>query len=536
MRREVFSLFILSFLALTITAVPLYVVDGNDAIRVGEVKNWKKPFVELTTVSTAMGLKWSFKDGIGVVTNGKDFVSFNVKTHGGTFDALYKMDDVASGNTEAWISLEAIAKLAGLTYEKENVGYILLRKKPTLQFNGALLYGGKFTLFFKESPLPFTIRVKSHGMKTMVTVFPVTVSKEYVPIRSPLVEENIGKYSVTYTITYSGPVKILTSLGYPSLPVQSKKSLSFKNGVTFHILEFKTSTDETVHVGVLKVPHGVKTRIVYPSTGVGQKELLASMVPATSLAAAGFPASNVGFIMKNGELIHASSEDGPLLVWNDQKFDIIETSPTISVNIGNVPFGVDSVNKEKGNVILYSHRYGPVIPREASRVYYVVRNGRIVSESYTAHAEKNEYVLSLTKAYAIFLKNVEIGDDFCLFISFGEPIGSEKHDEIIQGESLLVSSSEKVPWLSAKNVKGRIFFVAAVKDEDLYLLRFESTTKIDLGEIANMLVNMGFSKAMLVGKGNAVTMIVNGKVVEFERKGLYPVGFGIEIDKTTGGA
>lgn len=59
---------------------------------------------------------------------------------------------------------------------------------------------------------------------------------------------------------------------------------------------------------------------------------------------------------------------------------------------------------------------------------------------------------------------------------------------------------------------------------------------MDLDEISNILLNLGFSKAMCLGSGKNVSMIVSGKIVGFKGQGLYPAEFGIEIDQTTGGA
>ncbi len=532
MRKTYFLLGFSTLLTIVAWAIPLYIVQGNDAILIGTIKVWKTPYVNLQSISNAVGLKWSVEDGSGVMTNGDDFVNFNVKTHKGTFDALYELDNVASGTNPTWVSLKVVSKLLNLPIVKEGAGYFLLKTKPFVQFNGALMYMDTFTLFFSKKPSTFAIHVEYQKMKTVVTVFPVHVSKDYVSPHSPLVSENVGKYSVTYTIFFPHKVKVVESLGYPSLPVQNAKSLNLSHGITFHT--FKIQAKTLIRVYALKIPSGVNTKVVYPIKGVGTLSTLTSMISATSVAAVGWSTKASGFIACKGNLIHACVENGPVLVWNDRKFDIIETSPTIAVNIGEVPFNVDGVNSNNGGVLLYTWRYGQVIPRE-DRIYYVVKGGKVVSKSYMPKVQKGEYLISIDKEYALFLRSVNVGDNFNLFVSVaGNQLKS--YEGVVQGKTLLVSNSKRVPWLPVENLnETNSLMTAGVKDGDLYLVKMASSKKMNFGEIADVLVNMGLSKAMLLAS-NVNQMIVDGKIVEFERKRLYPVGFGIEIDKTTGGA
>jgi hypothetical protein len=538
MKKNVLSFSILvAVFAIFSFSKSLYLVDGNKAMRLGEVFSWSQPYVKLSDVSVALNLKWSYKGRNGVVTNGKDFISFNTLTHQGIYDAIYKMGSVATGVKTPYLSLTALTKLTNSKLQEDAVGYFFVEKTPSLVVNGALLYGNRFTIFFKEKPSPGIVNVETKGMVSTVTIFPISISQNYVPSRSPLVVETRGKNSIIFRITFTSDLNIAYALGYPSLPLQKSKNVDLSNGMSYQSLDYTLLKEKHIKIGVLKIPpNSGKLKIVHPLSGVGEKELITSMIHATCLAAVGFSNVYNGFIEYGKVFSYSSLQNGPVLVWNDQKFDIIETSPTISVNIGDVPFNVDEVNGTKGNVIIYTDEYAPDIAEESNRIYFEIRNGKIVGMNYTHHPEKGEYVLSLTKDYKIFLKNIQLGGDFFIFSSLGSDMNT--WNGLLQGRCLLVNNSrrEKIWPKQVKECEGKDVLIAALKGKNLYFVKMESDDVISATEMADVMMNMGFFKAMLLDSGKSVSMIVNGKSVEFTNHGLYPVGFGVEIDKTTGGA
>ncbi len=538
MRRSAFfALFIVVFAFLSFSA-SLYLVNGNEEMYLGKVYTWSQPYVKLQDVGVALDLQWSYKGRSGAVTNGKDFISFNTSTHMGIYDAIYTMNDVASGTSTPYLSLKALEKIADVKVESDAVGYLLLKKSPTLVVNGALLYGNKFTVFFKEKPSTNVIKVTSSGMVSTVTIFPIKISPKYVSSHSPLVVETKGKNSIVFRITYTSKVQVLYALGFPSLPFQRTKSVQLTNGITYQSVDSTSLNGKRVRIGMVKIPPASgKMKIVYPLRGIGEKSLITSMINATSLVAVGFSNTQNGFISYDKILSYSSSQNGPLLVWNDRKFDIIETSPTISVNIGNVPFSVDEINDPNGSVVLYTEDYGPAIPKDDKKMYFEVKNGEIVGMRYVPHPGKGEYILTITKDYQIFLKDVQLGDDFYIFTSLsGKDTSVWKG--IIQGKCLLVNNSKKARiWPEEeKKCESNDFLIAALKKRALYLIKAECNQEMNANEISDIMFNMGFSKAMILESGKSISMIVNGKDVEFNDYGLYPVGFGVEIDKTTGGA
>ena len=537
MRKGVFLLFVALLTTISFSK-SLYLVDGNKAMLLGKVFLWSEPYVKLADVKIGLNLQWSYKGRSGVVTNGKDFISFNTVTHKGIYDALYIMGDVASGTKVPYLSLNALTKLTNFKLENEPAGYFFVKKPPTLVVNGVLLYGNKFTVFFKEKPEVPLMDIQTSGMISTVTVFPVLISSDYLPSRSPLVVEKRGKNSIVFRITHMPNLEISYALGYPSLPLQTSKNVKLGDGLSYQSMELTSLNGKHVKLGILKIPpKSEEVKIVHPLTGVGEKSLITSMINSTSLAAVGFSNDHGGFVKYGKVFSYSSLQNGPLLVWNDQKFDIIETSPTISVNIGEVPFNVDKVNSPRGNVILYTDDYAPVIPK-GERIYFEIKNGKVVGMNYVSHPGKKEYILSLTKDYQIFLKNVHLGDDFYLFYSLGGKYDMSSWNGIIQGRCLLVNDSkkEKIWPDKLKECQGKNVLIAALKNGNLYFVKAECEQEIDANEMADMIINMGFSKAMFLENGKNVSMIVNGKAVEFMNHGLYPVGFGVEIDKTTGGA
>ncbi len=523
-------------------AIPVYLVNDNGTIFLANASFWKdRPFVEISQIATVLNLKWSYKREMGIVAYKGNFISFNARNHMGMYDALYKTDDVATDVKAPYILVKAIAELVGLKMTVDPAGVFLIQSTPTISLKGVLLYGKTFTIFFNSKSSKTTINVTSHGMVTTVKVFPVSFSKDYIPANSPLVIEKDGEVSAVYRITSMGKIKISTAIGYPSLPIQEATSLNFENGIRYNSLTYKTLTGKIVRLNLLKIPpSAAQIKVVYPHSGIGTTELLSSITSSTAVAAIGFSSGkSPGFAMVNGKIISAPIRNRPTLVWNDKKFDIIETSPITTVNIGYIPFMLDGINCATGNVVMYTQEYGPEIPKSEDRMYFEVSNGVIVGEKYVSHIKNdNTVIFSLTSKYKLFLKNVKTGDFVTPFTSLrGVELGDIKG--AIQGQCLLIYDSKKMKlWFSKErgDFKGPKM-VVGIKNKALYFLRMNSkNSDLDLDDISDILLNLGFSKAMCLGSGKNVSMIVGSKIVDSKDQGLYPTGFGIEIDQTTGGA
>ncbi len=517
---------------------PFYLVNGDQVFYLGKVFAWNNTFyADLSQISVSLDLQWSYKNGVGVVVHKNDFISFNTYNHLGVYDALYDIGRVASGVKTPYLSVNALSKLVNLEWKNEPVGILMIKKKPAVTLNGALLYGKGFTLFFNSKPASQVVKVKSHGMVATVTVFPILISKKYKSVNSPLVVEKDGKISATYRVTHDGILNISTAVGFPSLPIQKSKALMLEKGVEYHSFESTSVSGKVIHLGVVKVsPGSAKIKVVYPKNGMGNLQPITSMIAATSLTAIGLPAVSRGFVMYGGKILSAPVYGEPTMVWNDQKFDIIETSPMITVNIGDVPFMINGINCATGDVVIYTKDYGLPIPKSDQRIYFEVQENKIIGNEYKPRA-KNEMILSLTNNYDLFLKNVQLGDKISFFTSFGES-GLKGLVGAIQGSALLVYNSQRVrTWASQDDVcGGKSTLVVGIKDDDLYFLKISSKEGIKTDDLSNLLLNLGFSKAMCFKSKMEVSMIVQKKVVDFYEHGLYPVGFGIEIDKTTGGA
>lgn len=529
----------LILLATYAVGTSLYMINGNDAAYMSKVSYWNGvPFVRISDVATFLGLKWSYKNGMGMISNGSDFISFNPESHSGLYDALYPVENAATGTGLPWVSMDVLKKLTGIGYTLDPVGICMVRKSPSTELNGAVLYRGNFTLFFKTIPASSVVSVVNAGMVATVTVFPVSFSKGYLSPRTPLIVEKDGEYSSTYRITHLSSLTVSASVGLPGLPAQTSKEIDFPGGVRYRTVVSTSLSGKAIRLSMLMVPEGTDMKLVYPKGGFGNTALLGSIVSNGALGAIGFNRNETtGFISSNGEFLGAPLQNWSTLIWNDQKFDILEKSPVVTVNIGNVPFTINGINGGDGDVIMYTPLYGPKIPESTGRIYLEVKEGRIVGTSYVEHA-MDDVVLSLTKGYELFIKSVNLGDMVSFFTSFGSIY--QKVENAIQGYPLLIYNSQKIPFWSpdsgANTATSRI--VAAIKEKTLYFIRADSLNGKDgvtLSELSDTLLNMGFSKALCLGSGDGASMVVEGKVVDELNQGLHPVEFGIEIDKTTGG-
>ncbi len=536
MRKTILLFFVLA--PLCVIGRSFYLVNASQSSYLGKVFVWENiPYVKISQISIPLNLKWSYKNGVGVIVYGSNFISFNDHNHQGVYDALYNLGKVSSGVKTPYISVNALSKLVNLEWKDDPAGVFIIKKKPTVTLNGALLYRKTFTLFFASKPTSHVVKIESHDMVSTVTVFPVKLSKRYKATSSPLVVEKDGRVSVTYRVVHNGTLNISTDLGFPSFPVQKSRSIKLEKGIEYHSLESTSLSGKTIQIGAIKIsPGAAKMEIVYPKNGIGNFQAITSMVNATSLAAVGLPMTSRGFVMYKGKILSAPVYNEPTMVWNDRKFDIIETSPMLTVNIGDVPFTVDGINCATGDVVLYTEDYGLPIPKDDRRTYFEVQGNKIVGNEYKLHA-KNEMILSLTGKYDLFIKNVRLGDGISFFTSFGET-GLKDLIGAVQGSVLIIYNSQKMKiWGSQRDLIGnKSTLIFGIKDDDLYFLKISSKKKMKVDDLSDVLLNLGFSKAMAFESENAVSMIVQGKVVDFYERGLYPVGFGIEIDKTTGGA
>ncbi len=535
------KLFVLSLIFLTGYAfgMALYMVNGNEKLYMSQVSYWNNvPFVRLSDVASPLGLKWSYRNGIGVVTNGKDFVSFNVKNHSGFYDAIYPIENASTGTALPWISMDVLKKLTDLEYTVEPVGICLIRKSPTTALTGAVLYRRGFTLFFSSKPTNTAVKVINKGMVATVTVFPVRFSDEYLSPKTPLIAEEDGSYSAVYRITHLSSLTVSTEIGLPGLPAQTSKEIDFPEGVSYQTIVSTTLRGNALRLSLVRIPEGTRLKFVYPKNGFGETALLGSIVSDEALAAIGFNRQETsGFISSDGKIFGAPIQNWSTLIWNNQKFDILEKSPVVTVNIGNVPFTINGINGGDGDVIMYTSAYGPRIPKSDDRIYLEIKDGRIVGTGYVERASK-DMVLSLTKSYELFIRSVGLGDMVSFFTSYGNFF--QNSENAIQGYPLLIYNSQKIPFWSPEEgtntTTSRI--VAAIKNKTLYFIKAESLNEkngVTLSELSDTLLNMGFSKALCLGSGNETSMIVEGKVVDGLNQGLHPVEFGIEIDKTTGG-
>jgi len=235
-----------------------------------------------------------------------------------------------------------------------------------------------------------------------------------------------------------------------------------------------------------------------------------------------------GLVYSMGHIYGAPMMNKPALTWNGQKFDIIETDQLMTVNIGNIPFVVDGVDTDEGNVILYTKNYGLDISNSKDRSYFEIENGRIVGMGYQERVADEE-LLSIKNIYSSFLKNVTLGQS----VSFILPFNLQNVNLGIQGKVMMIQNFNRIPVFEKGT--GDNGFFAAMKGNNLYFIDAENSGGIVLSSLQTLFMNMGFSDAIYLGNEDQISMIVGDKPVDHEPEAAL-FQFWIEIDKTTGGA
>lgn len=502
-------------------------IEGQSTQKISEITYWHgKPFVYLADISKSLGIKWSLKDGMGIAEWNGNFLSFNTVSGDGLYDSIYYVKDVATNQTNPLVSVEALSKLLQIEYTVEPTGIFLIKSPPDIVINGAILYGNDFTLFFNKNPGDL-LKIEKNGMVTDIQCFPIVFSDKYVPPDSPLVVENNGTFSVNYTITASSNLKVITSIGTPTFPIQQSDFINFGNGITYKSMVSTSLSGATVSVKMLKISADAHLRAIFPNETVGDD---ASLTSVLTTFAGGKQIAILGFdelpplVYQNGELYGVPSDGSPILTLNEQKFDIIETDQVITVNIGNIPLVLKSVNTKEGNVILYTKDYKGIIPKLPDRIYVRVQDGRVVSTEYVERTDGGE-VLSVNRKYS--LSEIKPGQLVNMFV----PFYIQNAALVISGKVMTVQNSAKVPSFQNQKISGA--FMAATKDDFLYLI-YVKGNEIDLDSISTLLINMGFTNVMYLGSSKEIFMAVDGKAINGEF-GSSSLKFWIEIDKTTGG-
>lgn len=497
-------------------ASSLYVVNGQNIQRVSDVIYWKDiPFVELKAVATFWNMKWSVKAGMGIVEWNDNFVSFNTVSGEGLYDAVYTLSNVATNSADPLISVQGLSTLLGIRYTQENQDIFMVEKSPTLEINGAILYGHQFTIFFNANPSDGIVKVSKSGIFTEIKVFPIRFSSNYVHTNSPLVVERDGNFSVEYLITFYSTLTVKTSIGTPTLPLQDANEIDFGNGLLYKTIVSTMLSGKTLILKMLEIPPTVSLDIASSENGISVDSLIGN----NELAVLGFESLSPLIYVK-GHLYGVPLSGSPILTWNGQKFDIIETDQVITVNIGNIPFVIDRINSSSGKVILYTN--GTEVFKSPNMFYVQIKDGRVISTDYVSKA--TGYVLSIDKSSNLFWSDIKVGQ----VVSFFVPFYIQNSLFTIEGKTMMIQNSLKMPLLNSQ--KANDFYVIATMKEDLYFIYISGEQ--DLGMVTDALLNMGFSNAFYLG--DSTIMIVDGKVVNGNLS-TKSIRFWIEIDKTTGG-
>ncbi len=524
----VLSLILLSIISVMVMGAPFYIINGENVQKFSGLYYWKDiPFIDLEYASHLFDLKWSFKDGMGIIENGKNFISFNASSGEGLYDAIYYMKNVATNVTKPLISLEALSKLLGLSYSEEPEGEFLIENPPTLRITGAILYGNTFTIFFNSTPSASILKIETSGIVTRVGIMPVSFSN-YLPPNSPLIAEKRGAFSVIYSVTDTSTLNVMTSVGSPTLPVQQSNFIDFGNGVSYEQMKSQGASSQEIGIKILKLSQLVTVKMSYPQSGFGNEMQLNSISDENAIAVVAFKNTG-GLIYSNGKIYGAPIAGLPALTWNGKKFDIIETDQVVTVNIGNVPLVVDGVDGGNGNVLLYAKGYGPEIPYSNDRSYFEVGNGRILGIGYTKRATASD-VLSINKIYSPFLGSVYIGQ----IVSFMFPFDLINLKLAIQGKAFILQNSNRVQVFGNFGDQTNCFF-AGLKADDLYLVNLVSQKARPITYFSDLFMNMGFSDVIYLGNNDQISMIIGNRMINKESESAL-FKFWIEIDKTTGGA
>ncbi|WP_448377122.1 phosphodiester glycosidase family protein, partial [Fervidobacterium sp.] len=366
---------------------------------------------------------------------------------------------------------------------------------------------------FKTSFVGNTLKISlSPAQYDFKTPNGVTISKSNDTINLELQTRIID-----FTVQFSDNKIIIDIQPYTDRVIYEKRTEKFA-GRTF-----------TVNY-IIVDPKQVNITPLIPSKGIGSTATLQTILNQNGYSAGinanyfdpatGLP---IDIIISNGKILSHRYGLRPMFVQTtDNKVFIGKTYMDVTIRIGEVLLLVKGVNTTSlSEVNLYTEEFRLKIPNDFTKIYVVVKNGKIVSIGYPGTVPTNSQVIMLSKELVNrHLPNLAPGLSVSVEI-FTDNGYSVKN--AVGAGPLLLQNGEIIPDAAEEKLRysGGIpttradRTIIAIKEGKVYFITIEGANGVGMNfdEAAQFLKSKGFESAMMLDGGGSTAMVYGGKYV-----------------------
>ena len=282
----------------------------------------------------------------------------------------------------------------------------------------------------------------------------------------------------------------------------------------------------------------VRVEPVIAEGGIGDVETVKSMVDRTG-AIIGINANYfdpktgniVGLLVKRGRVLSGRYGYRPILyITEDGRAIISNDYMEVVASFGKVSVVINAVNApSKMDVVMYTPEYSRRIPRDDWRIYFLVKNGRVVSRGYKERLEEGEILIGIDRKYKEAFEEVGEGEGFDMEIR-STVRGKILH--AVEGGPFLIKNGLPLPKpKDEKSLYGpgiissrRARTIVAIRDPKVltFITVEDGGNGMNYDDMVSFLSGKGYLYAMCLDGGSSSTLVVKGKVVNISSERTPP--------------
>ncbi|MGC8901804.1 MAG: phosphodiester glycosidase family protein [Fervidobacterium sp.] len=296
---------------------------------------------------------------------------------------------------------------------------------------------------------------------------------------------------------------------------------------------------------IIADPKYVDFTPLLPSKGIGSTATLLNILVQNGFLhgvnanyfdpATGMP---IDIVIKNGRVISHRYGLRPMFIetYDDMVF-IGKNYVDITTRIGDVLLLVKGVNtKSISEVNIYTEEYSLKIPKDISKMYLLVKNGKISSIGYVEYVPSNSMVIMISnELQKKYLPDLSVGMN--VSIELYTDSGYKIKNAVGAGPLLLQNgaiisdaSEEKLRYGGGIPTTRTDRTIIAIKDSKVHLITIEGTNGVGMNfdEVAQFLLSKGYQSAMMLDGGGSTSMVYNEKLVTKGTMRNIPVALGVK--------
>ncbi|MFN3329180.1 MAG: phosphodiester glycosidase family protein, partial [Fervidobacterium pennivorans] len=223
----------------------------------------------------------------------------------------------------------------------------------------------------------------------------------------------------------------------------------------------------------------------------------------------------------------------------DNRVFISKNYIDITVRIGDVLLLVKGVNtRSPGEVNLYTDEFGLTIPKDTSKSYIVIKDGKVTSIGYVQYVQKNSIVIMISnETLKNYLSGNLIGKNVSIEIYTDNGF---KIRNAVGAGPLLIQDGKIIPDANEEKLRygGNIpttradRTIVAIKDGKVHLITIQGLggSGMNYDEAAKFLLSKGYESAMMLDGGSSTSMVYAGKYVTNGISRNIPVALGLKVN------